>query len=103
MSVRHKSYGAVQKPVLYFGVTPEALRLEIVAGVMIWGLAKIELGGGNGWMFAAAAVFLLHCFFGWAFRKDPRIKEKFFRYLNEPDELHPGANRRLPPGFGGIL
>ncbi len=98
----HRAYKSVQRPVLFFGIGSAAIVTEIVIGIFLSGLITIEVGD-YGWTIGAIAVFFMHSFFTWAFNKDPRIMKKFSQFFHEPDALHPGGNRNLPPGFGGII
>ena len=101
---QHKAYSVMQRPILYFGVTPNLLVIELFIGVILFATIKLEVGFGFYAVGGSVGIFiLLHSFFCWAMAKDERIQEKLMQYLNEPDILAPGNNRNLPPGFGGMI
>ena len=94
---RHSAYKAIQKPVLFGGVSTTIIGIELIAAVLLFKAMD------DSWWLAGGFLMVTHNFISWLFKRDHLIVGKLQAYLSQPDSLYPGRTRRLPPGFGGLL
>lgn len=94
----HSCYRAVQRPVLFGGVSMKVIALELLFGVVL-----VKAVGFEQWWLALILLSLPHQFLSWLLRRDHQVLQKLPVYLRQPDRLLPGRTRRLPPGFGGMI